>query len=200
VIVLHRVGNAEPAIVRYRRPTDEEAAGGLDLVAIERTLAGEYPPAPLTEPETRLAGRLIVDPAKEIYAAEIARLLGVTSRTVVRWRGEQRTVPAEGNTTVKTTTIRRGDRWEDRAACRGVDPRLFFPDGEVGSAAKALYRDAVRVCAGYPVIAQCLRAALKAEGSAPSKSRSGVFGGKTPAERDAIYRRQQAASRPELAA
>lgn len=199
MIVLHRVGNAEPAIVRYRRPTDEEAAGGLDLVAIERALSGEYPEAKLTEPEARLAGRLIVDPAKEIYAAEIARLLGVTSRTVVRWRAEHRAAPAEGSTNVKTT-IKRGERWEDRARCRGVDPRLFFPDGEIGSAAKALYRDAVQVCAGCPVIEQCLRAALKAEGSTPSKSRSGVFGGKTPAERDAIYRRQQAASRPELAA
>lgn len=199
MIVLHRAGNAEPAVVRYRRPTDREAAAGLDLVAIERALSGEYPPAPLTQPEARLAGRLIVDPAKEVYAAEIAGLLGVDSRTVVRWRAEHRAEPTEGDTNVKRT-VERGERWQEYAACLGIDPRLFFPDGEVGTAAKALYRDAVRVCAGCPVIEQCLRSALRAEGAAPSKSRSGVFGGKTPAERDAIYRRQQAASRPELAA
>ncbi|MFE2912866.1 WhiB family transcriptional regulator [Kitasatospora indigofera] len=199
MIVLHRVGNAEPAIVRYRRPTAQEAAPGLDLVAIERALGGEYPPAPLTDPEARLAGRLIVDPDGEIRAAEIAHLLGVHSRTVVRWRAERRAEPTEGGTTMNTT-VKRGERWQDHAACLDIDPRLFFPDGEVGSAAKALYRDAVRICAGCPVIKQCLRTALAAEGATPSKSRSGVFGGKTPAERDAIYRRQQAAGRSELAA
>lgn len=205
MIVLHRAGNSEPAMVRYRNPTDQEAGDELDLVAIERTLGDEFPPAPLTIWEARLAGRLIVDPNNEIRASEIAHLLGVHSRTVVRWRSERRTELTEGSRTVRTT-IERGERWQDRAICRNTSTDDFFPDGEVGTAAQIVYREAAKVCSRCPVAQQCLRAAMKAEGSRPAKARFGVFGGLAPAERDALYRtRAQATARaaaggPELAA
>lgn len=190
--MLHRVGNAEPAMVRYRRPTDEEAAAGLDLVAIERALSDEYPPVELSRLEAHLAGRLIVDPDGELRAAEIARLVGVDSRTVRRWRAEHRTELTEGSTDMKTT-IKRGERWHDRAACRGLGTDHFFPQGEIGTAAQVVYREAARICARCPVIEQCLRHALQAEGDTPAKSRAGVFGGLTPAQRHALHRDRVAA-------
>ena len=44
--------------------------------------------------------------------------------------------------------------WRDRAACRGADPRLFFPeDGEPA-------RHALAICAGCPVLTDCRQHAL----------------------------------------
>ena len=47
-----------------------------------------------------------------------------------------------------------GTAWRQRAACRGVDPSLFFP-GKGDSAPEAR-----RVCAGCPVRDACLEYAL----------------------------------------
>ena len=77
---------------------------------------------------------------------------------------------------------RPADGWRARAACRGHDVRVFYPDSEKGSAA------ALRVCASCPVRAACLEHALAAG------ERHGVWGGKTEDERRAIRRQRREAS------
>lgn len=70
--------------------------------------------------------------------------------------------------------------WRDRAACRDVDPELFFPLGEVlppkqEAAAKA-------VCRRCPVRAECLSWACR------TGLTFGIAGGKTESERRALRR------------
>ena len=66
--------------------------------------------------------------------------------------------------------------WQQDAACKDVpDPDVFFPGkGEEGEAAK-------RVCAGCPVMGECLAFALATMRAAERDH--GVYGGLTPAER-----------------
>jgi WhiB family transcriptional regulator, redox-sensing transcriptional regulator len=68
-----------------------------------------------------------------------------------------------------------GGDWRCWAACRGVDPELFFPVGEYGPALAQIVR-AKEVCAGCPVVAECLSFALVA-------IPEGVAGGLTGEER-----------------
>jgi WhiB family redox-sensing transcriptional regulator len=74
-----------------------------------------------------------------------------------------------------------GADWRDRAACRDVDPDLFFP---IGTAGESLLQidEAKLICQTCPVRGPCLRWALDS-GSA------GVWGGTTEDERR-ILRRQ----------
>lgn len=65
--------------------------------------------------------------------------------------------------------------WRDRGSCRDRDPALFFPDKREGSANT---RQARRICAGCPVVAECLDHAL----SKPEPY--GVWGGRSTAERE----------------
>ncbi len=45
-------------------------------------------------------------------------------------------------------------RWQERAACVGEDPQLFFPDGN-GIQAYRKAEQAITICRSCPVIAQC---------------------------------------------
>lgn len=72
--------------------------------------------------------------------------------------------------------------WRASAACLSADPDLFFPVGSAGTALDQV-RDAKRVCAGCPVLADCLEWALAAGGL------EGVWGGLTAEERSARRRR-----------
>jgi WhiB family redox-sensing transcriptional regulator len=68
------------------------------------------------------------------------------------------------------------DAWMDDAACRGVDPDLFFPvrfEASVDVQAKA-------VCAGCPVQAECLDYALD------HGIKHGIWGGKSERQRRAL--------------
>ncbi len=66
--------------------------------------------------------------------------------------------------------------WMARAACRGVDRSLFFPErGGDGVKAKA-------ICAGCPVRAECLDYALA------DVELRGTWGGTSPGERKALRR------------
>lgn len=72
--------------------------------------------------------------------------------------------------------------WVRRAACRGVDPELFFPTAEVGTPRyTAQVADAKRVCGICPVRAQCLDWAL-------AELPYGVAGGLSADERAAVRR------------
>ena len=61
--------------------------------------------------------------------------------------------------------------WEAHAACRGVDPSLFFPENRAdGEAAK-------RICAGCPVRLLCLELAIV------NREKEGVWGGTNERQR-----------------
>lgn len=75
--------------------------------------------------------------------------------------------------------------WQEQARCRG-NHRLFFPAGE---GTRATHQKAITICKSCPVRRQCLALAMRAEGGASTESRYGVFGGRTPAQRRALYRR-----------
>jgi WhiB family transcriptional regulator, redox-sensing transcriptional regulator len=71
--------------------------------------------------------------------------------------------------------------WRDDAACRDVDPDLFFPVGTTGTALRHV-DGAKRICRACPVQTQCLAWALDHEVS------DGVWGGTTADERHAVRR------------
>jgi WhiB family redox-sensing transcriptional regulator len=74
------------------------------------------------------------------------------------------------------------DDWRDSAACRAVDPDLFFPIGNTGPALLQIH-EAKRICHSCPVRDECLRWALDTGQSI------GVWGGTSEAERRALARR-----------
>jgi WhiB family redox-sensing transcriptional regulator len=72
--------------------------------------------------------------------------------------------------------------WRHRAACRDVDPELFFPIGNTGPAILQI-EEAKQVCRRCDVNDACLRWALE------SGQESGVWGGMGEDERRALKRR-----------
>lgn len=72
--------------------------------------------------------------------------------------------------------------WSARAACHGLDPRIFFPvEDDDAALAKA-------VCEACPVREPCLEYALGV------REREGVWGGCTERERRHIIRRRRRAA------
>lgn len=67
------------------------------------------------------------------------------------------------------------------AACKGTDPRLWFP----GSGWRSAVRAAKAVCAGCPVRERCLQWALDAGET------EGIWGGATPEERGVIRKQRR---------
>ncbi len=69
--------------------------------------------------------------------------------------------------------------WRHRAACRGVDPDVFYPPSdEDAEPAKA-------ICAQCPVRQACLEHALA------NRERDGIWGGATERERRRIIRQRR---------
>jgi WhiB family transcriptional regulator, redox-sensing transcriptional regulator len=109
-----------------------------------------------------------------------------TSRTATR--AGDRPVAAEPESVAETTVrvLRRPGRgkrvrWRDYAACRDVDPELFFPAGSTGPGLLQVSR-AKLVCAACPVRVPCLEWALA------SRQEAGVWGGTSEDERQALQR------------
>ena len=74
--------------------------------------------------------------------------------------------------------------WQERGACRGVDPTWFFhPQNERGLSRLRRDRRAKTVCASCPVRLECADYAIRA------REPYGVWGGLTEEEREQIYRR-----------
>jgi WhiB family redox-sensing transcriptional regulator len=69
--------------------------------------------------------------------------------------------------------------WIDLAACRDVDPEIFFPISTTGAALGQIH-EAQAICARCPVAADCLDWALRIGQD------NGVWGGTTPEERRAL--------------
>jgi WhiB family redox-sensing transcriptional regulator len=87
--------------------------------------------------------------------------------------------------------------WRDAAACRGLDPELFFPIGTTAPAVAQL-QEAKAVCGTCSVREPCLQWALRSE---PIGQENGVYAGLSEGERRAIKRRtSRARNRPEAAA
>lgn len=75
------------------------------------------------------------------------------------------------------------DGWEDRAACKTVDPEAFFPVGrEDSQVVMDAYAVTRRICAGCAVRVDCLVSALHRRLS------DGMWGGLTPLERERLIR------------
>jgi WhiB family redox-sensing transcriptional regulator len=72
--------------------------------------------------------------------------------------------------------------WRNVAACRDVDPELFFPIGNTGPALLQI-DEAKQVCARCKVNEACLQWALE------SGQDSGVWGGLSEDERRSLKRR-----------
>jgi WhiB family redox-sensing transcriptional regulator len=69
--------------------------------------------------------------------------------------------------------------WRQRAACRGVDPDIFYPVSDDAS------EEAKAICASCSVRQACLEYSLSA------REREGVWGGLTERERRRIVRQHR---------
>jgi WhiB family redox-sensing transcriptional regulator len=69
--------------------------------------------------------------------------------------------------------------WRQHAACRGLDPEVFYPTSEEDA------EEARAVCGQCPVRQLCLEHALA------SRERDGVWGGMTERERRRIVRQRR---------
>jgi WhiB family transcriptional regulator, redox-sensing transcriptional regulator len=69
--------------------------------------------------------------------------------------------------------------WRQRAACRGVDPDIFYPVSDDEA------EDAKAICRSCPVRHACLEWALA------RREKEGVWGGATERERRRILRRRR---------
>jgi WhiB family transcriptional regulator, redox-sensing transcriptional regulator len=83
-------------------------------------------------------------------------------------------------------------RWQQLAACRGMELEAFFhPSGERGLQRRAREDRAKRVCASCPVIESCRRWARTVQ------EPFGVWGGESEDERRAVIRAGRRAERLE---
>jgi WhiB family transcriptional regulator, redox-sensing transcriptional regulator len=69
--------------------------------------------------------------------------------------------------------------WRQRAACRGVDPDIFYPVSEEEA------EEARAICRSCPVVETCLEWALT------NRERDGVWGGATERERRRMIRQRR---------
>ena len=74
--------------------------------------------------------------------------------------------------------------WADHAACKGQDLNKFYPNPSDADAENW----ALAWCEICPVRAECLLVALNTE--LDGSDRHGIWGGKTPQQRYAMYRKE----------
>lgn len=72
--------------------------------------------------------------------------------------------------------------WFEQALCRSMGTKIFFPDTFVGVSTAGIYKEAIQVCERCPVSSKCLDFAMASEKT--DVRRYGVWGGKTPRERE----------------
>jgi WhiB family transcriptional regulator, redox-sensing transcriptional regulator len=82
-----------------------------------------------------------------------------------------------------------GQDWRLRAACRYVDPELFFPVSNSGASLDQVTK-AKAVCAACRVRSECLTFAVRA------RQGHGIWGGMTEGERRSAAKREALRSRP----
>ncbi len=81
------------------------------------------------------------------------------------------------------------ERWRDQAACRSLDPNLFFPAGATGAAVEHI-QAAKAVCRSCPVVEACLRFAIE------TNQEAGIWGGRDEDERRRLRRAWREDRRP----
>ncbi|MGH2767490.1 MAG: WhiB family transcriptional regulator [Actinomycetota bacterium] len=88
----------------------------------------------------------------------------------------------------KLATLEVDARWQDRSACKGMDPTLFFGPEHAETVKEKREREetARQVCNVCSVRAECLEYALSA------REAYGIWGGMTELERKAHLRRRAA--------
>lgn len=142
--------------------------------------AGEHHrPALGTRGQLRLATSVRTRPGNAV---------GATNLPVEAWSDRARVRRAGGGTAVRRSTGRGVlvTDFRDRAACRDVDPELFFPLGD-GGPAQARVDAAKAVCRRCPVRLSCLDLAMS------TGQDEGVWGGLDPRERRRLRRVRRAA-------
>jgi WhiB family transcriptional regulator, redox-sensing transcriptional regulator len=72
--------------------------------------------------------------------------------------------------------------WMAQAACRGVDPDLFYPLGQ-GAPANRAYHKARAICAACPVAGACLDYALALPAQFGEGANVGIWAGTSPQQR-----------------
>jgi len=142
----------------------------VDLIAVHRLLDDSQPRPTLARHELPYAARVLT--AEGLSARTISVLLGVTQRTVIRWRKRP---PAEMPSPPPVD-------WQRYAHCRAAGAALFFPDEDGAHS----YSRARGVCAGCAVRAECLDDAMAREGDADHGGRAGLWGGLSPDQRAAL--------------
>ncbi|MFI0236368.1 WhiB family transcriptional regulator [Streptomyces sp. NPDC016845] len=85
------------------------------------------------------------------------------------------------------------ERWEARGACRTEENRAQADNWYAPSSNREAFNAAMRVCAGCPVRAECLDAALK------RREAWGIWGGLTESQRRGILRKRQASAEQQAA-
>lgn len=80
--------------------------------------------------------------------------------------------------------------WDEQAACKGMDLRIFFPPRLKGRA--DIYAEGRRICRRCPVQVECLAAADREEAVTGFGGMLGLRGGLSPDERQARRREKTA--------
>jgi WhiB family redox-sensing transcriptional regulator len=152
----------------------------IDPIAVARILTGQATAheVPLTPAEKRYTAWVLTN--EEQSARDIGGILGVSGRTVVRWRGQNPPIPTE-NTTAPAP-------WQEFALCREVGPALFFPPDDPDEAVLYSTAEARAICARCPVRIECREDAMQREGDADRGNRAGMWGGLSPGQRAALAR------------
>ena len=90
----------------------------------------------------------------------------------------------------KLASLEAEARWQDRAACKGMDPTLFFGPEHTEAVKEKRDREeaAKAVCRTCPVQQECLEHALE------TREAYGIWGGLTELERKALLRRRATAN------
>lgn len=83
--------------------------------------------------------------------------------------------------------------WRHLAACREVDPKLFFPVGTAGPAVEAQVAGAKAICAACPIRGECLRFAVT------TNQEYGIWGGLDEHERRDLRRQWRRRARRQMA-
>lgn len=79
------------------------------------------------------------------------------------------------------------DNWWEQAACRGVNPDVFFPE-ESGVTTDRIYDQGRQFCNDCPVARNCLEEAMSYE--AEEWRRFGLWGGLSPRQREALSQKR----------
>jgi WhiB family redox-sensing transcriptional regulator len=145
----------------------------IDLIAVYRLLDDTGPRPELALHEKHYAAHVLSEEDRSL--TQIADLLGVTQRTVCRWR----TLPvATPDTTLAPAA------WQAYARCSEVDAAMFFPSEDDYTIRS--YSQARRVCISCTVRTECLDDALDREGDTHHDARAGMWGGLSPDQRHAL--------------